>query len=293
MKRIFIIIGVFAVLIVILVAYLSTQRYAASNILELSGTVEATEIDLAFKTGGKIDLINFDEGDEVAAGDTVAELTHREIKARVQSAEDNIAAARARLKSLEIEKESAERNLKKVINLLPAGGATQNQKEDLEDKTRGLDAAVKAASSELKSAISQKDLLLVNLDNEYLISPISGDVLLRTSEPGEIANPGQTVLTLIDRSRLKIKVYIAEKLLGRIKVGQKADIMIDSFPDSLFPGEIINISDKAEFTPKNIQTREERVKTVYAVTVSSGDRNGILKPGMPCDVLINLEPRHD
>lgn len=290
MKRIFIIIGIFAVLIIVLIAYLSTDRYVDSNSLELSGTVEATEIDMAFKTGGQIDLINFDEGDEVAEGDTVAELTHREIKAQIQLANDKIAAARARLQTLKIEKESSERNLRKVINLLPAGGATQNQKEDLEDKIRGLDASIEAASSEIKSAISQKDLLLVNLDNEYLVSPIAGDVLLRTSEPGEIASPGQTVLTLIDQTRLKIKVYIPENFLGRIRVGQNADIIIDSFPDKLFPGEIINISDKAEFTPKNIQTRQERVKTVYAVTVSSNDQGGILKPGMPCDVRIEPEP---
>jgi len=245
---------------------------------------------MAFKTGGQIDSIKFDEGDEVAQGDTVAELTHREIKAQIQLANDRIAAARARLQALKIEKEASERNLRKVINLIPAGGATQNQKEDLEDKIRGLDASIEAASSEIKSAISQKDLLLVNLDNEYLVSPIAGDVLLRSSEPGEIASPGQTVLTLIDRTRLKIKVYIPENFLGRIKVGQKVGIAIDSFPDSAFPGDIINISDKAEFTPKNIQTQQERVKTVYAVTVSSDDHGGVLKPGMPCDVRIELEP---
>jgi len=290
-KRIFIIIGIFAVLIIVLIAYLSTNRSVDSNSLELSGTVEATEIDMAFKTGGQIDSINFDEGDQVAEGDTVAELTHREIKAQIQLANDRIAAARARLQTLKIEKEASERNLRKIINLIPAGGATQNQKEDLEDKIRGLDASIEAASSEIKSAISQKDLLLVNLDNEYLLSPIAGDVLLRSSEPGEIASPGQTVLTLIDRSRLKIKVYIPENFLGRIKVGQNAGIVVDSFPDKVFPGEITNISDKAEFTPKNIQTRQERVKTVYAVTVSSSDHGGVLKPGMPCDVRIELEPR--
>jgi HlyD family secretion protein len=292
-KRIFIIIGVFAILIIILVAYLSTQRHTAANSLELSGTVEGTEIDLAFKTGGRIDIINFDEGDDVAPGDTIAELTHREIKAQIQLAGDRIAAARARLKSLQIEKEAAERNLRKIINLLPAGGATENQKEDLEDKIRGLNAGIDASSSELKSAVSQKELLLIILDNEYLISPISGDVLLRSSQPGEIANPGQTVMTLLDRNRLKIKVYIPEKFLGRIIVGQDVGILIDSFPEKVFPGEITAVSDKAEFTPKNIQTKEERVKTVYAVTVSSDDQGGILKPGMPCDVRMDLEPRHD
>jgi HlyD family secretion protein len=289
-KRIFVIIGVFAVLLIILIVYLSSRKSADATGLELSGTVEAVEIDLAFKAGGQIAYVKFDEGDEVAEGDTVAELTHREIKAQLQLAEDLISAARARLKSLKIEKEMAERNLKKVANLVPAGGATEAQKEDLEDKIRGLDAAIEAASSEMESAKSRKDLLLVNLDNEYLISPISGEVLLRSAEPGEIARQGQTVVTIIDQRRLEIKVYVPEEYLGRVRTGQDADIIIDSFEDRTFPGVITNISAKAEFTPKNIQTKKERIKTVYAVTVRSGDHDGILKPGMPCDVFIDLEP---
>jgi len=289
-KRIFFIIGVFAVLLIILILYLTGKRSADASSLELSGTVEAVEIDLAFKAGGRIAYMKYDEGDKVAEGDTVAELTHQEIEAQIQLAEDLISAARARLKSLKIEKETAERNLKKVANLVPAGGATEAQKEDLQDNIRGLEAAIEAASSEIESAKSRKDLLLINFENEYLTSPISGVVLLRSAEPGEIARQGQTILTVIDYSRLKIKVYVPEEYLGRVKTGQSAGIIIDSFDDKIFPGVITNISPKAEFTPKNIQTKKERLKTVYAVTVSSSDHDGVLKPGMPCDVIIDLEP---
>jgi HlyD family secretion protein len=285
--------GIFAVLVVVLIIYLTGERSADENTLLLSGTVEAVEIDLGFKNGGQIASIGYDEGSKVNGGDTVAELTHNEIKAQMQLADDRIVAARARLKSLKIEKESAERNLKKISNLVPAGGATENQKEDLQDKIRGLDAAIEAASAEIGSAGSQKDLLLVNLENEYLVSPISGEILFRSAEPGEIAKPGQTVLTIIDEQRLEIKVYIPEEYLGRIRIGGDVAIFVDSFKDKKFPGTITNLSSKAEFTPKNIQTKDERVKTVYAVTVSSSSQNGILKPGMPCDVLIDLGPAHD
>ena len=291
MKRIFVLIAVFAALLIILIVYLSRQRASDTDTIKLSGTVEAVEIDLAFKAGGQIASIMFDEGDNIAEGDTAAELTHHEIRAQIQLAEDRISAARARLKSLKIEKESAERNLKKIANLVPAGGATQNQKEDLEDRIRVIEANIAGASSDIKSAGSQRDLLLENLKNEYLISPLTGKVLLRSAEPGEIAKPGQTVLTIIDNRKLEIKVYIPEKYLGRVKIGQDVGIAIDSFEDEVFPGIVASISEKAEFTPKNIQTKEERVKTVYAVTISSGNHGGILKPGMPCDVLIGFEPR--
>lgn len=293
MKRILVIIGIFAVLVVILIVFLTRERSGNSNTLKLSGTVEAVETNLAFKYGGQIASIEFDEGDRVASGDTVAELVHDEVKAQIQLADDRIVAARARLQSLKIEKESAERNLKKVTKLVPAGGATENQKEDLQDKIRGLVAGMKAASAEIGSAKSQKDLLLVNLQNEYLVSPISGDILLRSAEPGEIAKPGQTVLTAINDQRLKIKVYIPEEYLGRIRIGQEVSIFVDSYNNRKFSGTITNLSSKAEFTPKNIQTKDERVKTVYAVTVRSDSQGGILKPGMPCDVSIVLEPAHD
>ena len=293
MKRILILVGIFVVLVVILIAYLTSERSSDTNTLKLSGTVEAVEIDLAFKYGGQIESIGFDEGDRVAEGDTVAQLTHDEIKARIQLADDRITAARARLKSLKIEKEAAERNLKKVTNLVPAGGATENQKEDLQDKLRGLDAGIEAASADLGSAGSQKELLLVNYENEYLESPISGEVLFRSAEPGEIAKPGQTVLTVIDDDNLEIKVYIPEEYLGRFKLGQDVAIFVDSYNDRQFPGVITKLSSKAEFTPKNIQTKDERVKTVYAVTISSGSEGGILKPGMPCDVSIELGPSND
>lgn len=291
MKRIFALIAVFAALLIILIVYLSRQRTSNTDTLKLSGTVEAVEIDLAFKAGGRIASIMFDEGDTIAESDTAAELTHDETRAQIQMAEDRISAARARLNSLKIEKETAQRNLTKINNLLPAGGATQNQKEDLEDRIRLLDANIDGASSDLKAAGSQRDLLLENLDNEYLISPITGNLLLRSAEPGEIAKPGQTVLTVINNRELEIKVYIPEKHLGLVKIGQDVGITIDSYEEKVFPGVIVSISDKAEFTPKNIQTKEERVKTVYAVKVSSGDHDGILKPGMPCDVIIDFESR--
>jgi HlyD family secretion protein len=195
------------------------------------------------------------------------------------------------LKSLKIEKETAERNLKKIANLVPAGGATQNQKEDLQDKIRVLEAKISGASGDLNAARSQRDLLDEILENEYLISPINGKVLLRSAEPGEVAKSGQAVLTVINDSDLEIKVYIPEKHLGQIKIGQEIGIAIDSYENETFPGVIVSIADKAEFTPKNIQTKEERVKTVYSVKVSSGNHGGILKPGMPCDVIIDFKSR--
>lgn len=290
MKRIFVIIGAFVILIVILTVYLTGSRTADGGVLVLSGTVEAVEIDLAFKTSGRVDYIIFEEADDISKGDTISELTHREITAQIQLAEDQINMARARLKTFRVEMETVQRNLKKVNNLLPSGGATVGRKEDLEDKIRGLNASIEAAQSAVKSAISQRDYLHVIYENEFLISPIDGTVLLKSAEPDEILSPGQPVLTVADLGNLKIKVYIPESFLGKIVHGQPVEIEVDSHPGEIFEGKISRISDKAEFTPKFIQTKQERVKTVFAVTISTSDHGGVLKPGIPCDVTIRFTP---
>ena len=290
MKKIGIPLGVLIIAAISVAILLSRNRLAEKGKIVFSGTIEAVEIDLAYTTGGRVDYISFDEGDAVSKGDTISELTHREIESRIRQAQDQIDVARANLKLLGIEEDTAIRNLQKVDNLVPSGGATIGQREDLEDKVRGIEAAIEAGESMLQSAVSQKDYLQIEYDNEFLISPIDGTVLLRTAEPHEVVGPGEVILALANLARLEIRIYLPEIYLGRIRNGQDVKIRVDSHPDREFEGRISRISDKAEFTPKNIQTIDERVKTVYAVTVDTGDNNGILKPGMPCDVTISLTP---
>lgn len=290
MKKIGIPLGIVIIAAVAVVFYVARTRLGDKDNIVLSGTIEAVEVDLAFKTGGRVDYIRFEEGDAVSQGDTISELTHREIEARIAQADDQIAAARANLKSLKIEMESATRNLRKVTNLIPSGAATVGQKEDLEDKVLGIDAAIEAAESAFQSAVSQRDYLQVAYENEFLISPIDGTVLLRSTEPYEVVGPGEVILTVANLTRLEIRIYLPEIYLGRIRNGQDVQIEVDSHPGRKFGGRISRISDKAEFTPKNIQTVDERVKTVYGVTVSTGDHDGVLKPGMPCDVTVGLSP---
>lgn len=290
MRKIIIPVLLMAAVAVTAVVYFSLNDQGNTDTIRLSGTIEAVEIDLSFKAPGRVTYVRFDEGEMVAAEDTVAELSHRESEARIRQADDQIAASRAQRKSLEIEKESLERNLLKVSNLVKSGGATLGDQEDLEDKVRGLEAAIAAANNTVKSLESQKDYLGVIYDDEFLLSPTKGTIILRAVEPGEIVSSGKVVLTIADLARLEIKVFLPEAMLGRIRIGQSVQIVVDSHPDRLFEGSVSRISDKAEFTPKNVQTKDERVKTVYAVTVSAGDHDGVLKPGMPCDVIIDLVP---
>jgi len=286
MKRIWVLIAFFAVLIVILVVFLARTRRQEASLMVLSGTIEAVEIDLSFKSSGRIEYIKFDEGDMIAQGDTISELSHQEILARIRQAEDQVASARAQLQAARIEKDNIDKNLARVESLVPAGAATEAQRDDLLDKKKAASASIEAAEGAARAAASQVDYLKVLYENEFLISPLNGVVLVRSAEPAEIVNPAQTIMTVTDLGNLEIKVYVPEADLGKVRNGDHVFVSVDSYPDREFKGRISRISEKAEFTPKNIQTRQERVKTVYAVTVSTDDQGGILKPGMPCDVTI-------
>lgn len=121
-----------------------------------------------------------------------------------------------------------------------------------------------------------------------LLSPQAGIVLRKHVEPGEIIAAGTPVVTIADLSNIWVKIYIPEPDLGRVKLGQEAEVTTDSYRGKIYRGKVIFINSEAEFTPKNIQTPEERVKLVFAVKVGLENPNQELKPGMPADVKIKL-----
>jgi HlyD family secretion protein len=118
-------------------------------------------------------------------------------------------------------------------------------------------------------------------------APFRGVVTVRHHEPGEILSAGSPVVTLLDRDDRWVTIYVPETRIGAVRLGQPAGIVSDTFPDHRYPGEVSYIASEAEFTPKTVQTREERVKLVYAVKVRvTGDPDYQLKPGMPADVTL-------
>jgi len=127
------------------------------------------------------------------------------------------------------------------------------------------------------------------LKDTMLFSPISGVVLRKNGELGETLSAGTPVFTIGDLENPWVKVYVKEDRLGQIKLGQKADVRVDSFKNKTYEGTVTFISSEAEFTPKNVQTEEERVKLVFGVKVKVKNENGELKPGMPADVKITLK----
>ncbi|MCX7821806.1 MAG: efflux RND transporter periplasmic adaptor subunit [Brevinematales bacterium] len=249
--------------LIITTLYFEVFRYLGKNnkIIEGSGTIEVTEIEISSKIMARITEILANEGDEVKKGDILVKLEGEELTAQEKSA----------LASYE----NAFANYKRSKELYEAGSISVKDFE--------------AATTAFQIAKANLDVIMASIKNTIIRSPIDGFVISKNLNAGEIVFPGSSILTIADITKPFIKIYIPANKLGLVKVGQKAEIMIDSFPDKKYPGKVVYISQKAEFTPKAVQTKEERVKMMFAVKIQLENKELELKPGMPADAIIYLE----
>ncbi len=293
-----------------------------------SGIVEATEVDVAFEVPGTIVARFVDEGAAVDKGEPIAQLDEREFLLQVERAQAAKAAAEARyalltrgargqevdqalaaLESAEAELQMRQRDFARVEELLRQGIAAQaegDRARAARDAAQAARDAARARLEMLKEGFrteeiqegrarlreAEKALAIaeLNLARCRLFAPIAGRVLSKNREVGESVLPGTPVVTMGDLQRPWVNVYVSEQDLGRVRLGMRALVYVDAFPNRGFEGRVTYVADKSEFTPKNIQTRNERVKLVYRVKIEVDNPDGILKPGMPADAVIPLEP---
>jgi HlyD family secretion protein len=229
--------------------------------IEASGTIEVTELDVASKMAGRIVTIPVEEGDTVKENQTLVTLSYNELEPQKIS-------ARATL-------DNAERNFNRARSLFATGSVSQQ--------------AFDNARTAYANAKSQYEYVVASISNALLASPADGTVLKKNLEKGELAFPGTPIITIGDLAKPWIKIYLPETQIGKIRLGQSADITADSFPDKVFKGKITSIANKAEFTPKTVETKEDRVKMVFAVKIAVENPGAALKPGMPADARIRAE----
>ncbi|MBZ0095931.1 MAG: efflux RND transporter periplasmic adaptor subunit, partial [Sulfuricella sp.] len=290
-----------------------------------SGTMDATEIAVSFRMPGILHSRPVEEGSRVKPGELLAALDGRESVARLHQAEAAQQAAQARLKDLEqgyrpqeiaearaqVEQARANQaNLEEEARRSEAlflGGATSRQRHD-KDRTAAavsaqqLSAAqerlkllqsgyrpetINVARAQLDEAQAAVEAARSAWEDLQVKSPVDGVVTRTHAEVGETLGAGRPVVTVTDISRPWVRVYIPENQIGKVRLGAAAKIKVDTFPNREFDGRVSYVSSQAEFTPKNVQTQEERVKLVFAVNVTLDNRDGTLKPGMPADVTIS------
>ena len=205
------------------------------------------------------------------------EITLAQSEANLELAQQNLEEVRQQLDELEEGPDPdtlalAQARLKTAEANLAAAQAGPSQEQ------------LALASSQVEVARAAVGVLDAQTQKLRLAAPVSGVVLSRSVEPGEVAAPGAPLMILAKLDDLKITVYIPEDRYGSVKIGQQAQVFVDSFPGETFTGVVVSIADQAEFTPRNVQTEEGRRTTVFAVELKVENPDGRLKPGMPADV---------
>ena len=297
------------------------------SFLEGTGTVEAVHVDIGSPVAGKVANIFVEEGEQVQQGDILLKIDdtdlliqHKLAKGKFNAAsaqlklvlagarEEDIQRAQENVKGAKAAFDKAETNFKRLKNLYEKGSAT---KALLDDASAGFEVAqanyqasrkmleklVKGARlEEVEMAQANKSIAEANLEliekrisDCSITSPLNGTVTHKLVEAGERVLPNGIVTTITKTDSMWITVYISDKNIGKVKIGQEAEIKIDSFEDRAFPGYVTFIAEEAEFTPKNIQTKDEREKLVFGVKIKISNDDGSLKAGLPADVILKIQ----
>ncbi|MFA5157125.1 MAG: efflux RND transporter periplasmic adaptor subunit [Candidatus Omnitrophota bacterium] len=240
--------------------------------IKVSGNIEGDDVRISFRVNGQIIELLTDEGKVVKQGETVARLNTDELsKIRNEAA--------ASLKAAEYDYELSRLDYQRAKNLFEAGAVSAQKRDEAQTK---FDAD-RADVEQLKASL---ELAETRLGFAELASPLNGFVLVKSSLAGEVVQPGTPVFTAIDLNNIWVTAYINETDLARVKLNQEAEVVTDTYPGKKYKGRVSFISSEAEFTPKTIQTTEERVKLVYRIKVRVDNSSLELKPGMPADAYI-------
>ena len=220
--------------------------------------------------------------------------------------QEEIEEGRAALRQSEERRDDALRDQQRAQRLFDGGSISQEMLDKSQTAFRVAEATVDQARQRLqiledgvrperlaaqRAVVAQAEAAVAQVDaalrNSVVVTPFSGIVTVRHKEPGETVSPGLPVVSLLDPEDRWVRIYVSEDRIGAVSLGQSAEISSDTYPDRRYGGEVVFISSEAEFTPRNVQTTEERVKLVYAVKVRiTEDPSHDLKPGIPADVAL-------
>lgn len=327
MKRIALVLVLVAALSLLGIWFFWRSHPGNQHVLKLSGHMEATETNLGFKVPGKIAAIHFEEGQEIKAGESVAELESQDLRRELEAAQARVAAARSNLAKLEAGYRPQEvaqaqaavaqaqadyddkaldfRRMQNLYERKVIAASTRDRsqaaylmaKEALRRARENHDLMksgyrqedIDAGRAEFQQAQANLELAQTRLGYATITSPVTAVVLARPMEPGQVAAVGATVLTLGDLDHIYFEGYIPETDLARVRYEQKAEITTDTYPGKKYRGWVSYIAAKAEFTPKSVETFKERVTLVYRTKIQTENPDHQLKPGMPAEAVIFLE----
>lgn len=266
------------------------------------GNFEAREIIISSQSQGTIIKIDIEEGDQIAIGEVVAVIDTMQLHLQKEQSIGRKGVLRAKslnvhaqIDVLEEQLAVLKREQRRTENLLVKEAATQKQLDDINGQINILKNKIKSTKTQFSSiqaelAVTESGIKQIEdaMDKNIIRNPVNGTVLEKYVEPFEVAVPGKALYKIADLDKMYLNIFISGTQLSNIKLGQNVTVQYDKNAEENFSreGTISWISSKAEFTPKIIQTKENRVNLVYAVKVKV-DNDGSIKIGMPGEVLFN------
>lgn len=274
------------------------------GLLYANGRVEGIEIRIASEVTGRVTESRLVEGTQVQQGDLLVRVDDTDLKLRrAQQAAEETGLMRD-LERLNRELEGARHHLKtaegdtaRYRDLVARGtisaqrlDQSENALQEARTRAASLEAAVGQGKARLEAIAQNLRLIENQLGKTEIKAPSQGAVLVKAVEPGEFLAPGQLVATIVDLARVELRVYVPEGDIGRIKLGDPARVRIDAFNDRFFQAVVSRVDERAQFTPRDIHVADERVRTVFRVTLALDNKAGYMKPGMPADAWLRWKP---
>lgn len=313
-----------AVAVAVAVWRLATRPAVPADQIKVSGTIEVTDVEVSFKIPGRVKERLVDEGEQVRAGQVVARLEDEDqanevasrraevgaaqaalAELRAGSRPEEIAQAEAALERVKAEEERLRKDFARQQELFAREVIAAREMDTARSRYETARASVREAAERLalvrkgprretidqaRARLEDARVALAQAETRRgyttVVSPVSGYVLSKNIEPGELVAAGTPIVTIGDLGSVWLRAYIREPDLGRVKLGQPARVTSDTWPGKVYDGTVTFISSEAEFTPKSVQTEKERVKLVYRIKITVPNPAAELKPGMPADATI-------
>jgi HlyD family secretion protein len=274
-----------------------------------NGRIEAEEVNVATRYAGRVDRVLVHEGDAVKAGQEVARMDSAEIAAALEQAEATerqaeaaVAEARAQIGQRQSEVKLAEISFDRALTLFQKGNVSRELVDQRLATRDGVRSALAAAQSRLTSTqraveAAKADVKRIRsqLDDLVLRAPRDGRVQYRLAEPGEVLPAGGRVVTLLDLSDVTMTIFMPTREAGRARIGAEARIVLDAAPEYVIPAAVAFVAGQAQFTPKEVETRNEREKLMFRIRLRIDPKllrlhAARVKTGVPGEAFVRLDP---
>jgi HlyD family secretion protein len=268
-----------------------------------NGHIEGVEVKISSETSGRVIASNLVEGSEIRKGALMVELDSRDQALNRDMVGATLIALgheknryQEQMQTWQNTQQTTAKDLARYRDLRKNGVVTEQQldkvsttQRDALGQVRALQAQIGETQARAEELRHRQEFLQVQVDKSKIFSPMDATVLTKGIEVGELAEPGREIAVLVNMDDLELKVYLPEAVIGKVRLGAPAKIRVNAFPDRYFTGRVKRIDQRAQFTPRDINMPEERVRMVFGVVLAMDNADRFLKPGMPADAWIRWD----